>query len=193
MILHLGFILFVLCFSLGSSAGKATPGGQLVQSNTRHGDGSLLSFSKGSGTAKETHNAGPWAGWSVERVADTKGRLKSLEIRSGGTLKNKFDFGYDAYSRLSGSTSANAVATYAPRTPTGALNAVTRRHPAAASGLTSAWSYDPGIGRLSGLTNSFGQAAIPGYTYAGYYLLADSQIGILHYSKLVFFYLIVCS
>jgi hypothetical protein len=49
--------------------------------------------------AEELHTSGPLAGWKVEYVQDTKGRLGMIRAGKAGEAAREFVIGYDAESR----------------------------------------------------------------------------------------------
>ncbi|RYD83068.1 MAG: hypothetical protein EOP84_08450 [Verrucomicrobiaceae bacterium] len=109
--------------------------------------------------AKETHTAGPFQGWSVERVQDDKGRLGTLKISQGANTVHSFGFGYDNHSRLSLSSSSQLTSTYTIK-GTGATETLTRGI------LQTSWGYDT-LDRLSGLTNNNTQGDDFNYSFTG--------------------------
>lgn len=114
---------------------------------------------------KETHNAGPWSGWTVERKFDTRGRLSAIQVKQGGAIVRQFDVGYDAVSRFSKSSTRGFSATYGDRTALGALQTLTRTAGTGAS-VSSTWHYDAGL--LTKLENAANGGDAYNYEYKEY-------------------------
>lgn len=105
----------------------------------------------------ETHTSGPWAGWTVERIPDVKGRLGTLRIKKG-SLSRDVSFLYDAYSRLSDSISYKLIGTYTHHPTTGQVATLTR------NSLQTTWGRDV-QGRLGSLTNYWSVNPTFNYSY----------------------------
>jgi len=103
---------------------------------------------------KEIHNAGPLAGWTVEQLPDSKGRLGKIRVSGGLVLTREFGVEYDSYSRLwkttygteLNPTTPEFTATYTPDS-TGRFTGLTR------GVVNTSWSYNATNNRLEGITN----------------------------------------
>ena len=111
---------------------------------------------------EETHTAGPWAGWKIERVPDARGRLWKLRVKKeDGSTVREFTLGYDTSSRLDSSVTPQLSATYGARTAKGQFSTLTR------GTVGTSWSFG-GTGLLQSVTNSNPGGTAFNYSFTDY-------------------------
>ncbi len=115
----------------------------------------------------EIYNAGLWAGYQVQWLPDNQGRTATLAI-SGPGIARSFTLNYDAYSRMTGSTSPELTSVLG-RDNAGRPFSLTRS--ASTNGpaiATTGWTYDSTSGYMMTHTSTLsGEVISHGFGYDG--------------------------
>ena len=138
-----------------------TEDARLFNQTTKQGDARSFTYER-LAMKEETHTAGPWAGWKIERVPDARGRLWKLRVKKeDGSTVREFTLGYDTSSRLDSSVTPQLSATYGARTAKGQFSTLTR------GTVGTSWSFG-GTGLLQSVTNSNPGGTAFNYSFTDY-------------------------